>query len=127
MVKFALVRMRHSPDRAHQPYMPLQNKHPARVASIHAQKRSLLIPKMPSRTKQAPTPASALEQLQNSNSLKIVAIAETLSPKELAQSARKRSSAASEDSEQNGDTHPAALAADLLHYKVCYLFVVVAK
>lgn len=67
----------------------------------------------------APTPASALEQLKKSQSLKLLAIAETLSPKELPQSAKKRSSAASEDSEQNGDTHPAALEADLSHYKVC--------
>ena len=66
-----------------------------------------------------PTPASALEQLHQSQSLKLLAIAETLSPKDLPQSAKKRSSAVSEDSEQNGDTHPAALEADLLHYKVC--------
>jgi hypothetical protein len=65
-----------------------------------------------------PTPASALGQLHQSQSLKLLAIAETLSPKDLPQSAKKRSSAVSEDSEQNGDTHPAALEADLLHYKV---------
>ncbi|KAH7402560.1 hypothetical protein BKA66DRAFT_544695 [Pyrenochaeta sp. MPI-SDFR-AT-0127] len=71
----------------------------------------------PKRKSAVPTPASALEQLQKSQSLKLLAIAETLSPKEIPQSAKKRSSAASEDSEQNGDTHPAALEADLLHYK----------
>jgi hypothetical protein len=65
-----------------------------------------------------PSPASALEQLQQSQSLKLLAIAETLSPKDLPRSAKKRNSAVSEDSEQNGDTHPAALEADLLHYKV---------
>ncbi|KAF2735151.1 hypothetical protein EJ04DRAFT_492209 [Polyplosphaeria fusca] len=65
----------------------------------------------------APTPSSALEQLQKQKSLKLLAIAETLSPKDLPQSAQKRSSAVSDDSEQNGDTHPAALEADLVHYK----------
>jgi hypothetical protein len=74
---------------------------------------------MPPKRKSAqPTPESALEQLQKSQSLKLLAIAETLSPKDLPQS-KKRSSAASEDSDQNGDTHPAALEADLVHYKVC--------
>jgi hypothetical protein len=72
----------------------------------------------PKRKPATPTPASALEQLQQSQSLKLLAIAETLSPKDLPQSAKKRNSAVSEDSEQNGDTHPAALEADLLHYKV---------
>jgi hypothetical protein len=72
----------------------------------------------PKRKSAAPTPESALEQLRKSQSLKLLAIAETLSPKELPQSAKKRNSAASEDSEQNGDTHPAALEADLAHYKV---------
>ncbi|OAL05933.1 hypothetical protein IQ06DRAFT_240382 [Phaeosphaeriaceae sp. SRC1lsM3a] len=73
---------------------------------------------MPPKRKSAPpTPESALEQLQKSQSLKLLAIAETLSPKDLPQSAKKRSSAASEDSEQNSDTHPAALEADLVHYK----------
>jgi len=72
----------------------------------------------PKRKSATPTPASALEQLQQSQSLKLLAIAETLSPKDVAQSVKKRNSAASEDSEQNGDTHPAALEADLLHYKV---------
>ncbi|PSN70004.1 hypothetical protein BS50DRAFT_488631 [Corynespora cassiicola Philippines] len=62
------------------------------------------------------TPASALEQLKQLQSLKLVAIAETLSPKDLPQTAQKRNSAVSEDSEQN-DTHPAALEADLVHYK----------
>ncbi|KAF1841462.1 uncharacterized protein K460DRAFT_388405 [Cucurbitaria berberidis CBS 394.84] len=71
----------------------------------------------PKRKSAAPTPASALEQLQQSQTLKLLAIAETLSPKDLPQSTKKRSSVASEDSEQNGDTHPAALEADLLHYK----------
>jgi len=65
-----------------------------------------------------PTPASALEKLQKPHKLKILAIAETLSPKDLPQSAQKRTSAVSEDSEQNGETHPAALEADLAHYKV---------
>ncbi|KAF2176196.1 hypothetical protein K469DRAFT_646119 [Zopfia rhizophila CBS 207.26] len=64
-----------------------------------------------------PTPASALEQLQQPQELKLLAIAETLSPKDLPQSAQKRNSAVSDDSEQNGDTHPAALEADLVHYK----------
>lgn len=74
---------------------------------------------MPPKRKSAPpTPASALEQIQQSQTLKLLTIAETLAPKDLPQSAKKRSSAASEDSEQNGDTHPAALEADLLHYKV---------
>ncbi|KAF2786034.1 hypothetical protein K505DRAFT_380521 [Melanomma pulvis-pyrius CBS 109.77] len=67
--------------------------------------------------RKAPTPASALEQLQKPHNLKILAIAETLSPKDLPQSAQKRSSAISEDSDQNSDTHPAALEADLAHYK----------
>ncbi|CAA9965252.1 Spc7 domain containing protein [Pyrenophora teres f. maculata] len=71
----------------------------------------------PKRKSATPTPASALEQLQQSQSLKLLAIAETLSPKDVPQAANKRNSAASEDSEQNGDTHPAALEADLLHYK----------
>ncbi|KAH7079200.1 hypothetical protein BKA63DRAFT_507921 [Paraphoma chrysanthemicola] len=71
----------------------------------------------PKRKSAPPTPQSALEQLQKSQSLKLLAIAETLSPKDLPQSANKRSSAASEDSEQNSDTHPAALEADLVHYK----------
>lgn len=72
----------------------------------------------PKRKSAPPTPESALEQLQKSQSLKLLAIAETLSPKDLPPSAKKRSSAASEDSEQNSDTHPAALEADLVHYKV---------
>jgi hypothetical protein len=72
----------------------------------------------PKRKSAPPTPESALEQLQKSQSLKLLAIAETLSPKDLPQS-KKRSSAASEDSDHNGDTHPAALEADLVHYKVC--------
>jgi hypothetical protein len=67
------------------------------------------------------TPASALEQLQKPHNLKILSIAETLSPKDLPQSAQKRTSAVSEDSEQNGETHPAALEADLMHYKVSHL------
>ncbi len=75
----------------------------------------------PRRKSAAPTPASAFEQLQQPQSLKLLAIAETLAPKDLPQSANKRSSAVSEDSEQNGDTHPAALEADLLHYKVRFL------
>ncbi|KAJ4373904.1 hypothetical protein N0V83_002643 [Neocucurbitaria cava] len=71
----------------------------------------------PKRKSATHTPSSALEQLQQPQTLKLLAIAETLSPKDLPQSAKKRSSAVSEDSEQNGDTHPAALEADLLHYK----------
>jgi hypothetical protein len=73
----------------------------------------------PKRKSAAPTPDSALVQLRQSQSLKLLSIAETLSPKDLPQSAKKRSSAASEDSEQNSDTHPAALEADLSHYRVC--------
>lgn len=68
--------------------------------------------------RKAPTPESALETLRVPLSLKLLDIAETLAPKDLPQSAQKRSSAVSEDSEQNGDTHPAALEADLDHYKV---------
>ncbi|KAF2003824.1 hypothetical protein P154DRAFT_519743 [Amniculicola lignicola CBS 123094] len=64
-----------------------------------------------------PTPASALERLQKPQNLKLLSIAESLSPKDLPQSAQKRTSAVSDDSEQNGDTHPAALQADLVHYK----------
>jgi hypothetical protein len=75
----------------------------------------------PKRKSAPPTPETALEQLRKSQSLKLLAIAETLSPKDLPQSAKKRSSVVSEDSEQNGDTHPAALEADLVHYKVCGL------
>jgi len=74
---------------------------------------------MASKRKSAqPTPETALEQLQKSQSLELLSIAETLAPKDLPQSAKKRSSEVSEDSEQNSDTHPAALEADLLHYKV---------
>jgi hypothetical protein len=64
------------------------------------------------------TAQSVLEKLQGLNTLKLLAIAETLSPKEVPKSAQKRNSAISEDSDQNGDTHPAALEADLMHYKV---------
>ncbi|KAF1945127.1 hypothetical protein EJ02DRAFT_339678 [Clathrospora elynae] len=71
----------------------------------------------PKRKSAVPTPATALEQLQQSQSLKLLTIAETISPKELPQSAKKRNSAASEDSEQTGDPHPEALEADLRHYK----------
>ncbi|KAF1831833.1 hypothetical protein BDW02DRAFT_571648 [Decorospora gaudefroyi] len=71
----------------------------------------------PKRKSATPTPASALAQLRESQSWKLLAIAETLAPKDLPPSAKKRNSAVSEDSEQNGDTHPAALEADLLHYK----------
>lgn len=66
----------------------------------------------------APTPASALAQLQQEDELKIIAITEPLKPKELPQSSNKRNSAASVDSDQNVDTHPAALEEDLKHYKV---------
>lgn len=62
--------------------------------------------------------ADALKQLEQSQSLKLLSIAETLSPKDHPQSAQKRQSGVSDDGEQNGDTHPAALQADLLHYKV---------
>ncbi|KAF2643197.1 hypothetical protein P280DRAFT_394394 [Massarina eburnea CBS 473.64] len=71
----------------------------------------------PKRKSQTPTPESALAQLQKPQSLKLLSVAETLSPKDLPQTAQKRSSAVSDDSEQNGDTHPAALEADLRHYK----------
>ena len=66
----------------------------------------------------AVSPSAALEQLQQPQFLKLLAIAETLSPKDLPQSAQKRNSAVSDDSEQTSDTHPAALEADLVHYKV---------
>ena len=67
----------------------------------------------------APTPSSALAQLDSAPPLKLAEIAETLNPKEISLSTdNKRSSAVSDDSEQNGDTHPAALEADLAHYKV---------
>lgn len=65
-----------------------------------------------------PTPASALAQLQQDHELKIIAITEPLKPKDLPQSSKKRNSAASVDSDQHVDTHPAALEADLAHYKV---------
>ncbi|KAL5118410.1 hypothetical protein ACEQ8H_003760 [Pleosporales sp. CAS-2024a] len=71
----------------------------------------------PKRKAGPPTPEFVVEQLRKLQSLKLLAIAETLSPKDVPQSANKRSSAASEDSEQNGDTNPAALEADLAHYK----------
>lgn len=78
--------------------------------------------KMVSKRKSAsaapPTPASALQQLQQEHELKIISITEPLKPKELPQSSKKRNSAASVDSDQHVDTHPAALEADLLHYKV---------
>ncbi|KAF2021882.1 hypothetical protein BU24DRAFT_384189 [Aaosphaeria arxii CBS 175.79] len=61
--------------------------------------------------------SSAIKQLNSSPSLKILDLAETLSPKDLPQVSQKRNSAVSEDSEQNSDTHPAALEADLTHYK----------
>jgi hypothetical protein len=83
-------------------------------ATLHAKFNVAMAP----RKAQTLTPASALEQLKRSESLKLVSIAETLAPKNLPPSAQKRSSAVSDDSEQNGDTHPAALAADLMHYKV---------
>jgi TusA-related sulfurtransferase len=95
---------------------PKQTYNNATLGQInHAKTKSSMGPKRKSGT---PTPASALEQLQKSQSLKLLAIAETLSPKDVPKAAKKRNSAASEDSEQNGDTHPAALEADLLHYKV---------
>lgn len=65
------------------------------------------------------TPASALAQLQHEHELKIIAITEPLKPKDVPQSSNKRNSAASVDSDQNVDTHPAALESDLKHYKVC--------
>ncbi|KAF2632632.1 hypothetical protein BU25DRAFT_487088 [Macroventuria anomochaeta] len=64
-----------------------------------------------------PTSASALAQLQQDHELKILAITEPLKPKDLPQSSKKRNSAASVDDDQNVDTHPAALEADLKHYK----------
>jgi len=66
----------------------------------------------------APTPAAALAQLKQEQELKIIAITEPLKPKDVPQSSNKRNSAASVDSDQNVDTHPAALEADLKHYKV---------
>ncbi|KAL1613045.1 hypothetical protein SLS60_001277 [Paraconiothyrium brasiliense] len=67
---------------------------------------------------QSASASAALEQLQQSPSLKLISIAETLAPKDNnPRSADKRTSTISDDSEQNGDTHPAALQADLLHYK----------
>ncbi|KAF3004107.1 hypothetical protein E8E13_004126 [Curvularia kusanoi] len=68
-------------------------------------------------TTAAPTPSSALAQLQQEHELKIIAITEPLKPKDLPPSSKKRNSAASVDSEQNVDTHPAALESDLKHYK----------
>jgi hypothetical protein len=65
-----------------------------------------------------PAPADILEKLRQSENLKLLALAETLSPKDIPQTGDKRNSAVSDDSEQNGDTHPAALEADLAHYKV---------
>jgi hypothetical protein len=65
-----------------------------------------------------PTPASVLRRLQQDHELKIISITEPLKPKEIPQSSKKRNSAASVDSDQHVDTHPAALEADLLHYKV---------
>lgn len=86
-------------------------------------RRQHIVGKMGPKKKSAtPTPASALEQLQKSQSLKLLEIAETLAPKDLPQTGKKRNSGASEDSEQNSDTHPAALEADLTHYKVCRTF-----
>ncbi|KAF9698787.1 hypothetical protein EKO04_003064 [Ascochyta lentis] len=64
-----------------------------------------------------PTPASALQQLQQDHELKIISITEPLKPKDVPQSSKKRNSAASVDSDQHVDTHPAALEADLTHYK----------
>lgn len=64
------------------------------------------------------SPAEALKQLKGGEQLEILALAETLSPKDLPKPDHKRNSAVSDDSEQNGDTHPAALEADLVHYKV---------
>lgn len=66
----------------------------------------------------ASTPASALAQLQHEHELKIIAITEPLKPKDVPQSSNKRHSSASVDSDPDVDTHPAALEADLKHYKV---------
>lgn len=95
-----------------------QNKHPSTLSNVPQPIHFAMAPR---RKSQTPTPAAALEQLQKSHALKLVTIAETLSPKDLPQSAQKRSSAVSDDSEQNSDTHPAALEADLVHYKVLSL------
>ncbi|KAJ4336147.1 hypothetical protein N0V87_005583 [Didymella glomerata] len=66
----------------------------------------------------APTPASALTQLEQEHELKIIAITEPLKPKDVLQSSSKRNSGASVDEDdQNFDTHPASLEADLKHYK----------
>lgn len=67
----------------------------------------------------ASTPASALAQLEQETELKIIAITEPLKPKDVLQSSSKRNSGASVDEDdQNFDTHPASLEADLKHYKV---------
>jgi len=67
----------------------------------------------------APTSASALAQLEQEHELKIIAITEPLKPKDILQSSNKRHSGASVDEDdQNFDTHPASLEADLKHYKV---------
>ncbi|KAF2751871.1 hypothetical protein M011DRAFT_393763 [Sporormia fimetaria CBS 119925] len=65
------------------------------------------------------SPLEALQTLRHSEPLKLITLAETLSPKDIPQpdQSGKRTSAVSEDSEPNGDTNPSALEADLLHYK----------
>ncbi|KAF2205859.1 hypothetical protein GQ43DRAFT_406465 [Delitschia confertaspora ATCC 74209] len=64
-------------------------------------------------------PSSALAQLQNpSQPLTLLSLSETLHPKDAQPpSASKRQSNASESSEPTADTNPAALEADLTHYK----------
>lgn len=99
-----------------------KHQHPSRRKPSHT---SSVDPSMAPRP--SPTVSSALEQLQKPPVLKLLTIAETLSPRDLPQSAKKRNSALSDDSEQNGDTHPAALEADLTHYKVTDLILDVVR
>ena len=101
---------------------PLVPKQTLSISTLCGRGSHITVKMAPKRKSTVPTPVSVLEQLQQSQSLKLLAIAETLAPKDLPQSANKRNSAVSEDSEQNGDTHPAALEADLLHYKVRMLY-----
>lgn len=99
---------------ATQPYRQ-QTKHPTPICLGGLLRTAhQMSPKPPS------DPAAALLALQQSPSLKILDLAETLSPKEIPQSAQKRNSGVSDDSAQDADvdTNPAALAADLAHYKV---------
>lgn len=92
----------------------IATKHPTAITRLFKSEQNTMSPDRDS----SPSSASvALEKLRQFPTLKLLAIAEALSPKD-ALAAQKRDSAVSDDSEQNGDTHPAALQADLLHYKV---------